>query len=902
MRKTLPLLLALTIPAAAVEIRVATYNIGAHFTAEGFPDYSLGDPGTADHDNVRDVLDRIDADVVALQEIASADVSGAPDDLDALAASLGYPYIYTAPTASAPPLTGPIDTTLRVVFLSRFPFITTSAVRSPEGARELTRLDPVVKVDVPGTTRDLLLISAHLKSGTAAADKFRRAVEFKRLAGHLGALGLTNDDNYIIMGDFNLSSSNATYNAFPADMPASYDLGDDIPFPLTYSTNPLSYFTTPSVTKLDLRQVNGSTATFQSGSAIDLIMVSPAIAGRPVDSEVYNSTLDTSNSVGLPKAGSPLAAGASAAASDHYAVFADLELDSDSPNLDLTLSPSTLNEGQPDGAATLTVTLPATRASAVTVALSSDDPGATPVSPTIIIPAGSLSGSTGVHAPRNFITDPQRSITFTATASAYDPDSAVLQLNDVDGPYIIASAGQPVTEKFTTFDGTHDPAPWTTSGGLTWRGSDSGTSITSGLRSYGSGTDGSLGILPNGTGTGTGTTATATFVNQSGAPLTGLQIGFDVEQWRAALNGAADSLSASVFFDGQTFPLPGLSHVASQSQPTGPITGGLTTAKSASLSGLSIPADASFELRVAFTPGAGSGALPSDVFVNEFHYDNASTDTGEFVEIAVGPGYSGALSGISLVLYNGTGGVTYATHTLDTFTLGTTTASGHRLFSKLISGIQNDIDGMAVVAGGTVQEFISYEGSFAATNGPASGMTSTNIGVSQVGTETAGQSALGRTGTGGNRADFTWQKFTGVAHSPGQPNQGQSFVLPTLPSQGLAIDNLSVTGISDGDFDGDGIANSLDPDDDNDGQSDADELAFGTNPFNASSIFRPILSHSGGLTLSFPGANGITYTVEKSTNLTAWSTLSTHPGAGQTIAVTLPTADPAMFFRVKVGP
>ena len=739
-------------------------------------------------------------------------------------------------------------------------------------------------MDVPGTTRDLLLISAHLKSGTAAADKFRRAVDFKRLVGHFNSLGLTNDDNYIIMGDFNLSSSNATYNAFPADMPASYSLGPDIPFPVTYSTNPLSYFTTPSVTKLDPRQVNGSAATFQSGSSIDLMMVSPAIAGRPLTKEIYNSTLDASNSVGLPKAGSPLASGTSTAASDHYAVFADLELDADFPNLDLAISTLTLSEGQPDGMATLTATLPANRASAVTVTLSSDDPGAVPISPTITIPAGSLSASSAIRTPRNFTADATRSVTFTATASGYDPDSTLLQLLDSDGPYVIAAAGQPVTEQFATFDGSHDPAPWTTTGGLTWRGNDTGTSTTAGPRSYGNGTDGSLGILPN----GTGTTVTATFVNQSVTPLTGLQIAFDVEQWRCALNGAADSLSASIYFNGQTFPLPSLTHVAKQSLPTGAISGGLTTTKSASLSGLSIPSGASFELRVTFTPGAGGGTLPSDVFINEFHYDNAGTDTGEFVEIIVGPGYSGALSGISLVLYNGSGGVTYGTHTLDTFTAGGTTASGHRIFSKLISGIQNDMDGFAVVAGGTVQQFISYEGSFAATNGPANGMTSVDIGVSQ-NAEVNGQAALGLTGTGGSRADFTWQKFTGLAHSPGQPNQGQSFILPSLPSQGLAIDNLSVTGIANGDSD-------------NDGQSDAAELAFGTDPFNASSIFRPILARSGGLTLSFPGANGISYTVQTSTNLSDWDTLSVHPGSGQIIVVNLPSNEEAMFFRVKAGP
>ena len=42
------------------------------------------------------------------------------------------------------------------------------------------------------------------------------------------------------------------------------------------------------------------------------------------------------------------------------------------------------------------------------------------------------------------------------------------------------------------------------------------------------------------------------------------------------------------------------------------------------------------------------------VFINEIHYDNASTDAGESVEVA-GPAGTD-LTGWSIVLYNGTGG------------------------------------------------------------------------------------------------------------------------------------------------------------------------------------------------------------------------------------------------------
>jgi uncharacterized protein len=58
-----------------------------------------------------------------------------------------------------------------------------------------------------------------------------------------------------------------------------------------------------------------------------------------------------------------------------------------------------------------------------------------------------------------------------------------------------------------------------------------------------------------------------------------------------------------------------------------------------------------------------------------------------------------------------------------------------------VNGIQNGpIDGVALVQGTTVLEFLSYEGTFTATNGPAAGRPSTDIGVAESGTEPVGQS------------------------------------------------------------------------------------------------------------------------------------------------------------------
>jgi hypothetical protein len=225
------------------------------------------------------------------------------------------------------------------------------------------------------------------------------------------------------------------------------------------------------------------------------------------------------------------------------------------------------------------------------------------------------------------------------------------------------------------------------------------------------------------------------------------------------------------------------------------------------------------------------------------------------------------------------------------------------LFHKSISGIQNgDPDGFAVVNTTTSQvlHFISYEGNFTATGGLAQGMTSTSIGVSQNGSEPVTTASLGFSGSGAGAADFTWTKFNNIPHSPGQPNQGQTFASSFAPPQGLGFDNLEAVFLTDNDLDG--SPDVTDADDDNDGQSDAYETAFGSDVVDAESRFEPQFSRTGdGLQLSFPGASGIAYTVEFSEALDGWQNLTTVTGQGEIIVVPLPMAEPAMFFRVRAA-
>ena len=892
------LLLLLAPLAPGVGFRVATYNVGAHLVippngGAAYFDYGIGNPGAPDHDKVREVLARINADVVSLQEIHSTDVAGAPDDVDALAASLGYRHSYVAPTTNA------FDTSLRVVFLSRHPFLSTASVGSPPGAKEITRLCPVVKVDIPGTTRDPVLLGLHLKSGTSSQERFRRAVEMRRVAGYFAAQGITNDDNFILLGDFNPSSTNRTFTALPTGLPTTFVLGSDLTFPITYSTNPLTYFSSNVPTRLSAFQLNGSPSTYDTttttGPTLDLMLVSSAIAGRPHATEVYNSTLDTSNNIGLPKSGSPLSSSTSALASDHYAVFADLDLDQDYPNLTASVSPGSLVEGATSNVS-VQVNLPAALASPLTVSITPDDPSALSMSASsVVIPAGSTSGSITVTATRDYVSQGARAVTFTVSAVGYDPANAVLQVIDADAPYVFNDPGQTISETFTSFGGGGDPAPWVSSG-FSWQGNDDGSSAASGFRAYGTSSDGSIGVLLN----ASPVIATAAFTNDSDVPLTALQIHFTAEQWRAVSGGRPETLGVEIIVNGIATPVPSLSFTAATDLPTGPVSGGSSTARTAVLSGLSIPPGDSFSLRFAFCPGP-SGITSPDVFINEFHYDNNGADTGEFVEIAVSSKFSGVPANISLLLYNGADGTSYGTHSLSTFTQGAT-SGGHTLYSKLISSIQNgNPDGFALVVGGVVTQTISYGGTFVGSSGVAMGRTFTDIGVRQTGTETAGQFALGLTGSNASPQSFSWTKFSNLPHSPGAGNSGQTFSAPALP-QGIALDNLSVTFLAD--TDQDGLPDLTDPDDDNDGQSDIAEALFGSNPLDASSIYRPsfAITTSGSATLNFATLTGRTYTVQRSETLSDWTTISVQNGTGAVISLPINTTEfPKAFYHVIVS-
>ncbi len=160
--------------------------------------------------------------------------------------------------------------------------------------------------------------------------------------------------------------------------------------------------------------------------------------------------------------------------------------------------------------------------------------------------------------------------------------------------------------------------------------------------------------------------------------------------------------------------------------------------------------------------GGNNGTVTSTTaFVSEIHYDNAGTDANEAMEVELPAGTS--LAGWTLLLYDGgtppatPKGNVYGTASLAGLTpticgarqVVTVPLANFSFNGAPVSGIQNGSpDGWALVdPDGKVVEFMSYEGAFAAIDGPAAGYTSTDIGKEEGSSTTVDQS-LQRAGNG----------------------------------------------------------------------------------------------------------------------------------------------------------
>jgi len=171
------------------------------------------------------------------------------------------------------------------------------------------------------------------------------------------------------------------------------------------------------------------------------------------------------------------------------------------------------------------------------------------------------------------------------------------------------------------------------------------------------------------------------------------------------------------------------------------------------------------------------------VFINEIHYDNASSDVNEGFEIA-GPAGTD-LSTYTVTKYNGSNNSVYGDISLSGVIPDHSGGYGVIWFGLPANGLQNGSpDGLALDNNGTLIQFLTYEGSIVASDGPAVGVTSVDIGVRETSSTPEGES-LQLVGSGTTYEDFTWNGP--FANTNDAINTGQSFEVVTDPT--ISISN-----------------------------------------------------------------------------------------------------------------
>lgn len=336
------LLVVSGLPASAqVALRVATWNV-----------LSVGGPGTAEYNAALAILRRLDADIVAINEVSS---NTDTQNLERLRQDLGYPY---AVVGQASPFGPPL-----VAFLSHYRLdgsaTWTSPVLSGEPtANDLTRNILEIRVDAAELGGPLSLFTTHWKSGSANADEYRRAIESTRM-GSLARQRVNSGTPVVILGDVNADVSDpanvpAVFTSPPTGLPTSFNTGTDIEGVMTTGGLPNDAFAPilSSTAIVEARQRDGSDATRPaSGRRIDYIFAARSIAVTA--SEVFDCADEALPST-MIFSGAPVAAIDCATASDHLPVVADLVVPTTVPTLvALTISRSGTGSGtvqsQPSG-------------------------------------------------------------------------------------------------------------------------------------------------------------------------------------------------------------------------------------------------------------------------------------------------------------------------------------------------------------------------------------------------------------------------------------------------------------------------------------------------------------------------------------------------------------------------
>ncbi len=233
--------------------------------------------------------------------------------------------------------------------------------------------------------------------------------------------------------------------------------------------------------------------------------------------------------------------------------------------------------------------------------------------------------------------------------------------------------------------------------------------------------------------------------------------------------------------------------VASDGTMTGNPVAGSWTAGIATFASLTHTVEQTGRTLTASSPGLTDGtsaniditAVPTSptAWINEIHYDDATKDSNEGIEIVIENSGSYTLSDFRVDLYNGNDNSSYDDETLDNFIVGATVGTA-TIYTWAPSSIQNGApDGMALSHSGILIQFLSYEGTFTGSEGVANGVLSTDIGVSESGSTLSSES-LQLSGTGCAYEDFTWQ--TPAVNTMGAENNSQTLCGGSGPAIDIA--------------------------------------------------------------------------------------------------------------------
>jgi endonuclease/exonuclease/phosphatase family metal-dependent hydrolase len=315
----------------AAELRVATYNT-----------QGLGAAGSPGYLAQVDILRRIDADVVMLQEVNPPEI-GLVDDL---AADAGYA------SSCVSDISGTLSGGLHTAALSRLPLTQCLSWSAQElsgdpAANDITRDVFEVHVAVAPGEATWGVFTLHLKAGGTDTDKFRRQVELVRVTQALNRFRFLHAGSPIVVtGDWNEDIGNGPFGAptflmLPPGLPGSYELGADIAFPVVY--DPFVTLEANGLTILHAFHEDDpldDVTHWPTGLHLDYLAVdrhAEALGTEIYDACDDNGVDDPPPGYDLPKAGRPLPCGVEAVASDHLAVFGDivrLAVDQDGDGLD----------------------------------------------------------------------------------------------------------------------------------------------------------------------------------------------------------------------------------------------------------------------------------------------------------------------------------------------------------------------------------------------------------------------------------------------------------------------------------------------------------------------------------------------------------------------------------------